>query len=1092
MTALLDCPGMPDLQALLGDTLSPEQREAFERHLESCASCQERIDANLENQDCLKNLGRLFGDPTTAPMDPVLDRVRERLHEVKSPVRSAPTDTADLSFLRISNRPGVMGMLGEYEVQEVIGQGGMGIVLKASEPALHRVVAVKVMAPFLASSATARRRFTREARAAAAVCHDHVVTVHGVHEENGLPYLVMQYVAGESLQARLDRTGPLEVVEVVRIGLQTAQGLAAAHAQGLIHRDIKPANLLLENGLARVKITDFGLARMSDDVQLTRDGVVAGTPEYMAPEQARGEVVDHRADLFSLGSVLYAACTGLPPFRGSTALAVLQQVSEQTPVPVRAANPDVPEWLETLVNRLMAKNRVDRFQTAGEVATLLEGYLAHLCQPLSVAAPQLVPLPPARRAGAGNWLPSRSSFLAASVLVAVLGFAWLGLLPILRSRVHAQPQGFKPPSGNVDVWSVAVSRQAGIVAAGAGLWDQPGEIGVWNLSNKEPWAQPVQRFADELGVASVAISPDGKRLASGSWSGHVRVFDWAAGTQLFDFPVGDVARVAFSPDGRLLAAVTENKTAQIWDVATGKLWANLEGDLFRFHCVAFSPDGKHLLAGGGDWNADGVNQVTIWDVESKTQVNKLVGHVNAVLSICFSPDGKTIATGAADSRVLLWDAASGKQVKTLSGHGHWVEGLAFTSDSKTLVSGSTDGTVRFWDIEKGIHPRVIATQGKVRTVCFTPDEDILIVGGGSKTLKFYDVKNLKQLTAPWSGSDKHVVPMDLFPIATQMTPERKGWLVALGLVGLGTACLLSLSFAVMRSIRHRRAEHSPAEEAAVATSVSFPCSQCGKTLKGKADLAGKRVKCPNCGKPTRVPGQQTIQAKVAPGRCWWKRLDVLVASAAAATFGVALVAGVWLSRPPKVPYVSRLQILADRVRAQRTDIIDARPFSGVTDRDLEVIRELPYLRDLNLDHTETTDEGLKEIATIPSLVNLSLTNTQVTDNGLALLSSLTNIEFLRLDRLPITDAGLAHLRALPRLKKLSLFKTGVTDSGMTYLKEVPALEEVSLDETQVSDEGLRHLCESKSIKVIKVWNTRVTPAGIEEVKKAHPTMRVRR
>src|SRR5262249_38488854 len=156
-------------------------------------------------------------------------------------------------------------------------------------------------------------------------------------------------VPGESLQARLDRCGPLEITEVVRIGMQTASGLAAAHAQGLIHRDIKPANLLLENGLAKVKITDFGLARMADDVGLTRDGVVAGTPEYMAPEQARGEPVDHRADLFSLGSALYAMCTGVPPFHGSTAVAVLRQVSDQEPAPVRALNSDVPAWLEAVI-----------------------------------------------------------------------------------------------------------------------------------------------------------------------------------------------------------------------------------------------------------------------------------------------------------------------------------------------------------------------------------------------------------------------------------------------------------------------------------------------------------------------------------------------------------------------------------------------------------------------------------------------------------------------------------------------------------------------------------------------------------------------
>ncbi|HTU93406.1 MAG TPA: protein kinase, partial [Gemmataceae bacterium] len=195
--------------------------------------------------------------------------------------------------------------------------------------------------------------------------------------------------SGESLQARLDREGPLEAAEVVRIGLQTASGLAAAHAQGLIHRDIKPANLLLEKDSLRVKITDFGLARMSDDVGLTQDGVIAGTPAYMAPEQARGEVVDHRADLFSLGSVLYACCTGKPPFRGSTALAVLSQVNDKEPAPIRSLNPDVPAWLEAFIARLMAKDPDQRFQSAAEAAALLESYLAHVRQPLTVPAPEL-------------------------------------------------------------------------------------------------------------------------------------------------------------------------------------------------------------------------------------------------------------------------------------------------------------------------------------------------------------------------------------------------------------------------------------------------------------------------------------------------------------------------------------------------------------------------------------------------------------------------------------------------------------------------------------------------------------------------------
>src|SRR5947209_607125 len=193
-----------------------------------------------------------------------------------------------LDFLAPSDKPGALGRLGHYEILEVIGRGGMGIVLRAFDEKLHRMVAIKVMAAQLATNATARKRFTREAQAAAAVTHDHIVTIHAVEEGNGLPYLVMQYVSGMSLQKRLDRSGPLELREIVRIGMQTAAGLAAAHAHGLIHRDIKPANILLENGVERVKITDFGLARAVADASLTQSGVVAGTPQYMSPEQARG------------------------------------------------------------------------------------------------------------------------------------------------------------------------------------------------------------------------------------------------------------------------------------------------------------------------------------------------------------------------------------------------------------------------------------------------------------------------------------------------------------------------------------------------------------------------------------------------------------------------------------------------------------------------------------------------------------------------------------------------------------------------------------------------------------------------------------
>ncbi|MEM9589693.1 MAG: serine/threonine-protein kinase, partial [Planctomycetota bacterium] len=286
----------------------------------------------------------------------------------------------------------MIGRIGGYEISGVVGVGGMGAVLKGFDKSLRRVVAIKVMAPHLAGSGSARTRFQREARAAAAITHDNVIDTYGVAEANGLPYLVMPFARGPSLQKRIDESGPLAAIEVVRIGRQIASGLAAAHEQGLVHRDIKPANILLNEGIERLWITDFGVARAIDDASMTQTGVIAGTPQYMSPEQARGESVDHRSDLFSMGSVLYTACTGRPPFRAESAYGILRRITDSDPRPIREINPNIAAWLCGIIGRLMAKHPGDRFQDANEVAGLMEGCLAHLQQPTHAELPPSVKL----------------------------------------------------------------------------------------------------------------------------------------------------------------------------------------------------------------------------------------------------------------------------------------------------------------------------------------------------------------------------------------------------------------------------------------------------------------------------------------------------------------------------------------------------------------------------------------------------------------------------------------------------------------------------------------------------------------------------
>jgi tetratricopeptide (TPR) repeat protein len=228
----------------------------------------------------------------------------------------------------------------------------------------------------------------------------------------------MQFIAGRSLQDRVERQGPMELKEVLRIGMQIASGLAAAHAQGLVHRDIKPSNILLENSVERVKITDFGLARAIDDATLTEQGVVTGTPGYMSPEQAHGDPIDQRADLFSLGCVLYTLCTGRAPFRGENALAVLRKVIGAEPRPIRLRNPDTPEWLVGVVARLMAKDPANRYQSAVEVAELLAARLAELQRPAHPSLPGH-----AGPSGPGSQQPKAAGRRGRRLALAALGAA---------------------------------------------------------------------------------------------------------------------------------------------------------------------------------------------------------------------------------------------------------------------------------------------------------------------------------------------------------------------------------------------------------------------------------------------------------------------------------------------------------------------------------------------------------------------------------------------------------------------------------------------------------------------------------------------
>jgi serine/threonine protein kinase len=391
------------------------------------------------------------GQPATVPPAATLPT---------GPARAAAGLNPELwSFLAPAQQPDEIGRLGPYRVLQVLGAGGMGVVFQAEDPQLKRPVALKAMLPALAANDSARKRFLREAQAAAAIQHDHIVTIFQVGDDRGTPFLAMEFLRGESLDARLQREGKLPVPEVLRIGREIAEGLAAAHAQGLIHRDVKPANVWLEaralrapsprtgeetitqGGLGaadyRVKILDFGLARTAGaDAQLTQVGAIVGTPAYMAPEQANGEPVDHRCDLFSLGCVLYRLCTGELPFKGPDPLTLLLAVFSANPRPPREVNPAVPAGLSDLVMQLLAKKPGDRPQSAGAVAAALE----------EMAGDRTVALAPMPRGLPGVAAPAPASTSKRLGLLLGAGGVLVALL-VLFVLVKPSPQtGNGPPS----------------------------------------------------------------------------------------------------------------------------------------------------------------------------------------------------------------------------------------------------------------------------------------------------------------------------------------------------------------------------------------------------------------------------------------------------------------------------------------------------------------------------------------------------------------------------------------------------------------------------------------------------------------------
>ncbi len=584
----------------------PKRRAIFlDRACGGDEALRRRVDALLASHD--QAGGFLENSPVAGGNDPTMRLVGAITSADSAPLPhpSVPNDaedessdpdetrSGDLRILLPSDKPGSIGRLGHYEVIEILGRGAFGIVFKAFDERLHRLVAIKALSPELAATSPPRKRFLREARSVAAVKHDNIVQIYSV-DDSPTPYLAMEFVDGRTLQQELAGEGPLDVPDILRLGQQMAAGLAAAHDKGLIHRDIKPGNILIEAGIdRRVKITDFGLARAADDATMTRTGMIAGTPMYMAPEQALGRSIDHRADLFSLGSVLYQMACGRPPFRGANAIAVLKRVVDEDPRPIRDILPDVPEWLCAIIDKLQAKSPDDRFASAKEVADLLGRCRNELEVNGKVTCvtwrPRSAPEPakgqrPSQSASANASTGSRRGALIAGALLLV-GAIGLGIteatgITSLLSRRAEVADERRPDESD------------GTPESSRG--DQPDSPDIGDSTATDAGTSSDTSAPRSAPAGSLMAALDPSRIPG------TERFDWQP-KELVAVIGSHVRRMwnpcvaaAISADGARVAA-TDSRRIDVWDFASGELLHEIVSER-TVSRIAFGADSDRLLA----------------------------------------------------------------------------------------------------------------------------------------------------------------------------------------------------------------------------------------------------------------------------------------------------------------------------------------------------------------------------------------------------------------------------------------------------------------------------------------------------------------
>lgn len=647
--------------------------------------------------------------------------------------------------------------LDEYLMVELIGSGGMSAVYRAYQEELDRHVAIKVLSSQLAEDTNYITRFNQEAKMAASLEHPHIVPVYDFGIHNNMMYVVMRLLTGGTLYDKLD--GAMNKNEAMRTLSAIAQALDYAHGRNIVHRDVKPGNIMYDEQ-GTPYLVDFGIAKATEqNLNLTSENIVLGTPMYMPPEQWRGDQPIPATDQYALAVIAYRMLTGIPAFAGASSQNLMYQHLNDTAKPTHQVNPNLPAEVSIVLAKGMAKNPVDRYPRISNFANALGRAIQqpvaietqeHQAVETVVNQPAPQPQPTYQPKQSPPALPSQplpqpiqvqssrsstTSFIGGSMIGLVLLVILViggGFLIIQLTNNNDEPAS--------DVIDATVTDDTDTVIDTPTLTPLPNpDIDIVGLSNFPLSQRSIINNEPVIPVRDAVYSPDGNIIASAHGDGTIRF--WKNGNVTAYPAHTDVAsKVLFSPDGQWLASVGRDNNLKIWRVSDETNIQTLNGHTAALRDVAFSPDGLRVATAAED------RTIRIWQTSDWSLETTLIGHEEAVLSVAFSPDSTLLASAGRENRVYIWDMTALRFNRYLDGHTESVRDVYFSSDRQKLVSSSTDDSIKIWDLASSRVLYTMTGHGRdVWTVKFSPDGTLIASGGRDNNLRIWDADTGAQL-----------------------------------------------------------------------------------------------------------------------------------------------------------------------------------------------------------------------------------------------------------------------------------------------------------------------------------------------------------